>query len=54
MLTDEEKNDILAKLISTKEGRAKIIQVAKDTNTMDQLGQAILDCCSNFCKPLGK
>lgn len=54
MLSDEQKDVILLKLMSTPEGRSKIIKVAKDAGAISKLGRAIDDCFSNFCKPLKK
>jgi hypothetical protein len=41
-MTDDEKNELLAKLISTETGRQQILQIAKETNSMDKLGEAII------------
>jgi hypothetical protein len=49
-MTDEQKDKLIAKLISTKEGREKIIQIAKEAATMDKLGEAINECFENFAK----
>lgn len=49
-MTDKEKDELVAKFISTKKGRAKILQIAEDTGTVDKLGQAIIESINNIAK----
>lgn len=49
-MTDEDKCELIAKLISTEEGRKMIIDIAMKSNTMDKLYDAIIKCFENFLK----
>lgn len=40
-MIDEEKDKLVAYLISTEKGRAFIVNIAIKTNSMDKLGKAI-------------
>ena len=41
--SDEEKDAMVAKLISTKEGREWLVKFAKETGSLDKLGEAIIE-----------
>lgn len=43
VFTDKEKDQIIASLLSTKEGRELIVNKAKETKTLNKLKKAIKD-----------
>ena len=47
MLTDEEKDELVARLISTEKGRKWLVNFARETGTMDKLSEAIIESIKN-------
>jgi hypothetical protein len=48
MLSDKEKDKLIARLISTNEGRQWIIDLAKKNGTLENLSKAIFESVENI------